>query len=69
MYYIKRNEFTHTETKVRPKRSTIKFIIKPGSYDVGAYRLYIKIGFPPGSMEHWMEEIMVSVVHLFFVSE
>ena len=58
------NRTTGTETKVRPTTSTIKFIIKPGSYDVGTYRLHIKIGYPPGSMEHWMEESMyIKIMH------
>ena len=46
-----------SETQIGNRTSTLKFTINSGAYEMGLYRLYIKIGYP-SRMTYWMEESM-----------
>jgi hypothetical protein len=51
------NETSGEEEQIGGRSYTLKFKISPGVFELGLYRLYVKIGYPQ-TYYHWMEESM-----------
>ena len=57
------NETSEEEEQIGGRSYTLKFKVSPGVFELGLYRLYVKIGYPQ-TYYHWMEESMYfRIVH------
>lgn len=60
-YYM--NSSSENDTLVKGPVFNLKFKIQSGEYEVGLYKLYVKIGYPQ-NLHNWMEESMyIQILH------